>query len=143
MGDSHLFCQAPSVGTAHTLNSALVYPIRMNSIAERLRSLREQRKVSQVDVAVAVEIARSTLSKYETGGDIPGRDTLMKLAQFYGVTVDWLAASAGDMLDREAGTAKTEQEALMLWAFRSLPADEASAHLNLLISRAKKSKPSS
>ncbi len=115
----------------------------METIAERLSRLRKHRKLKQVDVAAAADVDRSSISKYETGGDVPGRDTLMKLAEFYGVSIDWLAAGSGLPLEKEAARARNEEEALLLWAFRTVPTDEASAHLNLLVSRAKGIKPSS
>jgi transcriptional regulator with XRE-family HTH domain len=110
----------------------------MTDIGSRLRTIREQRKIPQVEVAVAVGISRSTLSKYETGGDVPGRDTLIKLADFYGVPIDFLAARTGENMASGAGRAQTDDESLWLWAYRSLPKEEAEAHLNLILRRVKK-----
>ena len=143
VGYSHASCQAGNVGIAHTELYKLVHSYPMESIAQRLRTLREQRKVTQVEVAVAVDVDRSTISKFERGGDVPGRETLRKLARYYGVGLDWLAADTGASLDGPQKSVRTDQEALLLWAFRALPEEEAQAHLNLMISRAKSSQGTS
>mgnify|MGYP004481386261 CR=1 FL=1 len=56
----------------------------------RLRDLREDRDLSQREVAKYLEMSQTGYSKYETGeNDIP-TGTLQKLADFYDVSVDYL-----------------------------------------------------
>ena len=56
----------------------------------RLRDLREDRDLSQREVAKYLEMSQTGYSKYETGeNDIP-TGVLQKLADFYGVSVDYL-----------------------------------------------------
>lgn len=105
-------------------------------LGERLRTLREHRSLNQIDVAVAVGVSRPHLSKIERGGDEPGRALLMKLAEFYEVNLDWLATGHGEMHAGAAG-AKDEDEALLLYAWRSLPKQEAKPLLEMLLSRVK------
>lgn len=57
---------------------------------EKLRSLRAIKKYSQELVAERVGIAKSTLSTYENGTATPASDILMKLADVYGVSTDYL-----------------------------------------------------
>lgn len=60
------------------------------SIGERLVKLREERGYLQRDVADKIGIAPNTLSGYERNLRNPDSETLAKLANFYGVTVDYL-----------------------------------------------------
>jgi len=60
------------------------------SIGERLVKLREERGYLQRDVADKIGIAPNTLSGYERNLRNPDSETLVKLANFYGVTVDYL-----------------------------------------------------
>lgn len=56
----------------------------------RIKSLREDRDLRQIDVAVAVGIDQRSLSNYETGKTNPDSDTVIKLAMFFGVSCDYL-----------------------------------------------------
>ena len=56
----------------------------------RLKSLRKRRGLSQAEVARAVFVAQNTYSYYENGKrDIPTA-TLVRLAELYGVSVDYI-----------------------------------------------------
>lgn len=66
---------------------------------------------------------------------MPGRQTLMAASTFFGVSLDWLAHGIGD--PRPAG-ATNEKEALLLFAYRNLPEDEAEAYLHLMLKRSRK-----
>ena len=104
-------------------------------MAHKLRELRKERNLSQMDVAVAVGVGRSTIASIESGHDVPGRETLMALAEFYGRSLDWLMSRAGDKIVPGVTVIQTPEEALWLGAFRELPTDEAAAHLHLLLKR--------
>jgi len=56
----------------------------------RLKTLREKRGLSQTEVAKRMGIARTTYSGYELGTREPDQNTLMKLARFFDVSVDYL-----------------------------------------------------
>jgi transcriptional regulator with XRE-family HTH domain len=61
-------------------------------LGARLKSLRRERKLTQEDAAGAVGLSRSHLAGIERGHDLPGRELLIALANFYRVSVDWLTA---------------------------------------------------
>ena len=57
---------------------------------KRIRDLREDRDLNQTAVAKMLGMSQTGYSKYETGeNDVP-TDILIKLADFYGVSVDYL-----------------------------------------------------
>ena len=57
---------------------------------ERLRNIREDRDLTQIQVAKVLGMSQTGYSKYETGeNDIPTA-ILIKLADFYGTTTDYL-----------------------------------------------------
>ena len=56
----------------------------------RLRDLREDKDLNQTQVATVLGMSQTGYSKYETGeNDIPTQ-VLLRLADFYGVSVDYL-----------------------------------------------------
>ncbi len=56
----------------------------------RIKALREDRDLRQIDVAIATEIDQKTLSNYETGKTNPDSVSIIKLAEYFGVTTDYL-----------------------------------------------------
>ena len=57
---------------------------------ENLRSLRSERKLRQIDLANTLGVSRTTYTQYETGKSEPDLSTLVKLAEFFNVSVDYL-----------------------------------------------------
>ena len=55
-----------------------------------LRKLRKERKLTQVALQMKTGIEQALLSKYENGERIPPTETLMLLADFYGVSIDYI-----------------------------------------------------
>ena len=56
----------------------------------RLRDLREDRDLNQQELANLLNVSQATYSRYESGTlDIPSI-SLIKLAQFYGTSIDYL-----------------------------------------------------
>lgn len=63
---------------------------------ERLKTLRNEKKLRQEDVAKKIGIARTTYAMYEQEKREPDNDTLQKLANFYEVSVDFLLGRTND-----------------------------------------------
>jgi transcriptional regulator with XRE-family HTH domain len=56
----------------------------------RIRDLREDKDLNQTQIAKMLGMSQTGYSKYETGeNDIP-TDILIKLANYYGVSIDYL-----------------------------------------------------
>ena len=55
----------------------------------RLKGLREEKNLNQSDIAKILNISQRTYSYYENGRDIPIL-LLIKLADFYNVSIDYL-----------------------------------------------------
>ena len=69
----------------------------------RIKDLREDRDLRQLDVAQAVGIDQRSLSNYETGKTNPDSETVIKLASFFGVTCDYLlGVSNVNLMDHRA-----------------------------------------
>ena len=65
-----------------------------NAFAERLQKARKDTGFTQMEVAKELNIPQSTLANYETGNREPSLEILGTLAEFYGVSVDWLLSIA-------------------------------------------------
>lgn len=55
-----------------------------------LRSIREDRDIKQKEVAAYLNVSQNTYSQYETGVISLTADVLIKLSNFYNVSIDYL-----------------------------------------------------
>lgn len=63
---------------------------RQLELGARLYQLRNKNLKTQLEVAYAIDVARTTYAGYETGQNEPDIKTLIKLADLYGVSLDYL-----------------------------------------------------
>ena len=59
-------------------------------IGNKIKKYREERKMTQKDVAEVLEVEPGTISKYEKGIIEPNIDSIKKLAEVFNITVDEL-----------------------------------------------------
>lgn len=59
-------------------------------LAERLKELRKERSLRQEQAAVALDISMSSYCLYEQGKREPTASVLCRMADYYGVTTDYL-----------------------------------------------------
>lgn len=62
----------------------------MKEVAERLRSLRESVKLSQVKMAEIVGVKQSSLNRYELNQASPTFETLNRYADYFDVSMDYI-----------------------------------------------------
>jgi len=63
---------------------------------EKLQELRKQKGLTQEELAEALFVSRSAISKWESGRGYPNIDSLKAIAKFFGITIDELLS--GDEL---------------------------------------------
>ena len=56
----------------------------------RLKSLRKEKNLNQSEVAEELGIARTTYANYEQGKRFPGKENLIAIAEYFGVSIDYL-----------------------------------------------------
>lgn len=62
----------------------------MKTMKNKLRELRKERNLTQIALQMQTGIEQALLSKFETGERIPPTETLMILADFYNVSIDYI-----------------------------------------------------
>ena len=108
----------------------------------RLLSLREEKGISQEQVAQLLNVTRQAYSRYERGERELGYSALQKLSQFFDVSVDYLLGFSElfypDRLNTVASTIApissdyTETERQLIKEFRKLPADSRKLVLRMV-----------
>lgn len=80
----------------------------MAKISERLRDLRKEKKLSQVDIAKMLSLSLTAYNRYELGSAEPNITNMIKLSKFYNVSIDYLVGitdirdktEIGEMLEK-------------------------------------------
>ena len=62
----------------------------MIELSEKLKKLRAESNMFQKTVAEAINVKQNTLSQFENGTARPSYEVLVKLADLYDVTTDYL-----------------------------------------------------
>lgn len=100
------------------------------SMGDRLRQLRLERHLSQEEVARQVGITRSAYSHYEINNRHPVYETLIKLAHYFNVSLDYIIGGSGAAhLDPPSET----QEHRILELFKSMDQEQRQLSIGLLL----------
>lgn len=91
------------------------------------KELRKQKGLTQIELAKLVNVQQTTVSKWEVGRAVPDYPVLLKLAELYDVTVDFLLGRSDITSDEQAeGASATKKISItpiedeMLYAFREV-----------------------
>ena len=67
--------------------------------SERLKDLRKQAHLTQVDVAEKLGISQPAYASWERGAKKPTQENLVKIAQVLNVSIDYLVGNSEEKLD--------------------------------------------
>lgn len=57
---------------------------------DNLRQIREKKNITQTKLSVDIEVSQELISHYETGKSKPNIETLLKLAEYFNCSTDYL-----------------------------------------------------
>ena len=64
--------------------------MKKDTIGDRIKELREERKLTQVQLAQELKLDKSTIAKYETGKVEPSLSIIYLLIDYFRVSADYL-----------------------------------------------------
>lgn len=76
-------------------------------LGDKIKSLRKEKRVTQQELADKIEVSQSTIGMIESGKKTGSPQTLIKLAEFFGVTVDYLLSD-----DKESEKVKVNSKTI-------------------------------
>ena len=68
---------------------------------KRLKELRLANGETQKDLANAIEVGRTTISEYESGKIVPKQEGLLRIANHFNVSVDYLTGVSNERATRK------------------------------------------
>lgn len=67
---------------------------------ENFKRLRKSRNITQKELGTKIGLSKAVVSKYENGMGYPTYDVLIRIAQYFGVTTDYLlGVASGNTVD--------------------------------------------
>ena len=90
---------------------------------ERLKQLREAKNLTQLRLAMELNVSQETISGYEIGKAVPPAEMLVKLADTLDTSVDYILGRT-DIKSTLRASELTEQEAEILTILRKQPEDK-------------------
>ena len=93
----------------------------------RLRELRKSKNLTQKQVAKAVGVSPQSYGYYENWINKPDPEMLVKLADFFGCTIDYLLGREddfGNIILNDSNSELSKEEQRLLLSFRSLTPSE-------------------
>lgn len=100
------------------------------TLADRIQSLRKQAGLTQVDLADKTGVLKSQYIRYETKNVQPPADTMNKLADVLGTSVDFLIS--GDKSDKAKASLKNSELLQRFKEMDSLPEDEQGVLIKII-----------
>lgn len=84
---------------------------------DRLKKLREDRNMTQIELGKVFNISHSTINRYENGLRQPDNETLISMANYFNVSVDYLLglSNVRSSSDHISDAIKDDQELLEFW----------------------------
>lgn len=102
----------------------------MCRFGEVLAELRKDKKMSQLELGRILHVSVGTISNYETGVHFPDIEKLINLADYFGVTTDYLlgrceSTASPDVFSEQITTTQTVGDFIKI--LRSLPSENRDA----------------
>lgn len=91
----------------------------MSKFGDRLRELREEKDLMSKDFAKIMNVEPATVTNWEKGKRFPKDDILMKIADYFNVSIDYLLGRDY----KESKTTKVEKESLTIELLKKIIAE--------------------
>ena len=82
---------------------------------EKLKKIRKEKNITQIRLSVAAEVSQETISAYESGKAFPSVETLVKIADFLDVSIDYLLDRTDNPIINTKNNINNDDELLNLY----------------------------
>lgn len=94
-------------------------------IGEKIKELRKNSKMTQEQLGDAIGVSKMAISYFEKGKKSPGRESLEKIADYFGVTTDYLLGRSADPeLNEDEDKIVSKEGKNIMAIIESLPEDK-------------------
>lgn len=100
-------------------------------IGARMKTLRDEKRMSQAGLSVALGVSRMTINNYEQGKRIPDVDFALLTAEYFGVTVEYLSGRT-EFRDKDDIKVSVQKAEMLIKTMERLPQDKCQRLLDNL-----------
>lgn len=86
----------------------------------RIRELREEKKITQVRLSIELEVSQETISAYEMGKYFPSVKSLLKLREIFNVPIDYLLGLSDHRHEEVSANSLAPNELQMLHLYQNM-----------------------
>lgn len=87
----------------------------MNILGQRIKALRNDKKVSQSELGDYLSVGKTTISNYETGYSAPDNEVLARLSKFFSVSTDYLLGLTNERINPVDQALSDDPELQAFW----------------------------
>lgn len=102
-------------------------------IGDRIRDLRNRKRLSQTELAKLLHVSQQTVTKWETGKSEPSGSAINSIADYFNVSADWLLGRPTDSNDN-----LTENQKLVAYSIDPDISDDERKAIIEMVQAAKK-----
>jgi transcriptional regulator with XRE-family HTH domain len=103
----------------------------MSSIGLKIRNIRKQLGMNQVDFSKSIGISQGNLSEIELGNCKPSSDTLLAIREHFGTDLNWLLSN-DNLIDIQDEHRFSSMEEQLLSFFRKIGSDGIEAQQDVI-----------
>lgn len=85
-----------------------------NNLSKNIIKLRKEKKLTQLELANALNYSDKSVSKWENGDTIPDIEVIKRLADFFNISVDSLIGSPESLTQKQAKTTNLPKNKLII-----------------------------
>lgn len=85
-----------------------------NNLSKNIIKLRKEKKLTQLELANALNYSDKSVSKWENGDTIPDIEVIKRLADFFNVSVDSLIGNPESLTQKQANTTNLPKNKLII-----------------------------
>jgi len=74
---------------------------KIRNLGDRLKKIRKEKNLRQIDLASSLGLAQTTIANYEQGTRFPNEKTLSQIADFFNVSLDYLLGRSDTLVNNE------------------------------------------
>nr|WP_294677450.1 helix-turn-helix transcriptional regulator [uncultured Blautia sp.] len=86
----------------------------------RIKQLREEKKITQIRLSIELEVSQETISAYEKEKYYPSAKSLMKLREIFGVSIDYIMGLSDTRYDPLTTADLSETEVHIVNLYRKI-----------------------
>ncbi|WP_283590337.1 helix-turn-helix domain-containing protein [Ligilactobacillus saerimneri] len=103
-------------------------------IGQRIRDLRKQKKMSQSELAKIIGVTQTTITAWETGKAEPSSSAVANLADYFGVTTDYLLGRPEEKKEKDSNSVDLADKKALL-TYQGIPLSDEDREIIIRLMR--------